>query len=110
MAASGRHIWDPVNHLEHRFFRKIVNDSNPLIIFAKNLVGNVKQGLIASLNPADNYMFKVNNRNNRTRCECSKLTVKTAEQHQWRRSFVFTVNFQHISHLVLVFLLLTLSR
>ena len=28
----------------------------------------------------DDYMFKVNNRNNRTRCEtCSKLTIKTPE-------------------------------
>ena len=31
-------------------------------------------------NPAGNYMFKVNNRNTRTRCEiCSKLTIKTPE-------------------------------
>ena len=30
--------------------------------------------------------------------------------HQWRRSGVFIVNFEHISHLVLVFLLLNLSR
>ena len=29
---------------------------------------------------------------------------------QWRRSGVFSVNFEHISHLVLVFLFLTLSR
>ena len=28
----------------------------------------------------------------------------------WGRSGVFIVNFEHISHLVLVFLLLTLSR
>ena len=29
---------------------------------------------------ADNYMFKVNNRNTRTRCEiCSKLTIKTLD-------------------------------
>ena len=29
-----------------------------------------------------NYMFKVNNRNTRTRCEiCSKATIKTAERH-----------------------------
>ena len=28
----------------------------------------------------------------------------------WRRSGIFIVNFEHISHLVLVFLLLTLSR
>ena len=58
-----------------------------------------------------NYMFKVNNRNTRTRCEiCLKLTIKTPERRQWRRSGVFIVNFEHISHLVLVFLLLTLSR
>ena len=29
---------------------------------------------------------------------------------QWRRSGVFIFNFEHILHLVLVFLLLTLSR
>ena len=61
--------------------------------------------------PASNYMFKVNNRNTRTRCEiCSELTVKTPERRFWRRSGVFIVNFEHNSLLVLVFLLLTLSR
>ena len=56
-------------------------------------------------------MFKVNNRNSRKRCEiCSKLTIKTLERHQWGRPDVFIVNFEHISHLVLVFLLLTLNR
>ena len=43
----------------------------------------------------DAYMFKVNNRNTTARCGiCSKLTIKTPE---------------HISHLVAVFLLLTLN-
>ena len=61
--------------------------------------------------PADIYLLKVNNRNTRTRCEiCSKLTIKKPEQRQSRRSGFFIVNFEHISHLVLVFLLLTLSR
>ena len=61
--------------------------------------------------PAGIYLFKVNNRNTRTRCEiCSKLTINTPERRQWRRSGVFIVNFEHISHLVLVFLLLTLNR
>ena len=61
--------------------------------------------------PAGIYLFKVNNRNTRTRCEiCSKLTINTPERRQWRRSGVFIVNFEHISHFVLVFLLLTLSR
>ena len=41
-------------------------------------------------------MFKVNNKDTRTT--------------PWRRSGIFIVNFEHISHLVLVFLLLTLSR
>ena len=60
---------------------------------------------------AGDYMLKVNNRTTRTRCEiCSKLTIKTPERRHWRRSGVFIVNFEHISHLVLVFLLLTLSR
>ena len=57
-------------------------------------------------NPAGNCMFKVNNRNTRKRCEiCSNLTLKTPE-----RFGSFIVNFEHISRLVLVFLLLTLSR
>ena len=61
--------------------------------------------------PAGNYMFKVNNRNAKTRCEiCSKLTIKITERRQWRHSGIFIVNFEHIPHLVLVFLLLTLSR
>ena len=56
-------------------------------------------------------MFKVNNGNIRARCEiCSKLTIKTGERRHWCRSGVFNVNFEHISHLVVVFLLLTLSR
>ena len=34
------------------------------------------------VNPAGNYLFEVNNRNTRTRCEiCSKLTIKTPERH-----------------------------
>ena len=33
-------------------------------------------------------------------CEiCSKLTIKTPKRRHWRRFGVFTVNFEHISHL-----------
>ena len=28
-----------------------------------------------------------------------KLTIKKPDQRQWRRSGIFTVNFEHISHL-----------
>ena len=63
------------------------------------------------LNPAGNYMLKVNNRDTRKICEiCSKLTIKTPERCHCRCSGVFIVNLEHISHLVLVFLLLTLRR
>ena len=61
--------------------------------------------------PAGICMFKVNNRNTRKRCEiCSNLTIKTPERRQWRRSGVFIVCFEHISHLVLVFLLLNAGQ
>ena len=67
-------------------------------------------GMFNSANPTGNYKFKVSNRNSRTRCEiCSKLTIKTAERRHWRCSDVFTVYFEHISHRVLVYLLLTLN-
>ena len=50
---------------------------------------------------ANIYLFKVNHRNTRKRCEiCSKLTMKTLE----RRPAVCIVNFERISHLFLVFL------
>ena len=56
-------------------------------------------------NPVGIYQLKVNNWNTRTRYEiCSKLTIKTRS-----RSGVFIINFLHISHLVLVLLLLTLN-
>ena len=64
-----------------------------------------------TLHPGNIYLFKVNNRNARKRCEtCSKLTTKTAERHQWRRSGVLIVDFEHISQLFQVLLLLTLSK
>ena len=56
------------------------------------------------------YLLKVNDKNTATMSEISsKLTIKRPEQLQWRSSVVFIVNFEHISHLVLVFLMLTLN-
>ena len=49
-------------------------------------------------NPAGNYMFRVNNRNTRTRCEIyRKLTIKTTKRHHRRRSGDIIVYFKHIS-------------
>ena len=63
------------------------------------------------VHPDNIYLFKVNNINIRKRCDIySKLTIKTPERRHWRRSSVFMVNFEYISHLFLVFLLLTLTK
>ena len=52
--------------------------------------------------PAGIDLLKVKSRITRTQCEIySKLTKKTLER--------FIVNFEHISHVVLVFLLLALN-
>ena len=50
------------------------------------------------------------NRNTKTRCEIySKLTVKTPDRRHWHASGVIIVNFKHISHLLLTFLLFTVN-
>ena len=60
--------------------------------------------------PAGIFLVKVNNRNTRTRCEIySNLTIKTPDRRYCRRPGVFIINFEHVSHLVLVFVLLTLN-
>ena len=76
------------------------------ILSAKQQIDAIGEGSSSSVPP---YLLKVNSRNTRTRCEiCSKLTLKTPERRR-RPSSVFIGNFEHILHLVLVFLLLTLN-
>ena len=87
-------------------FSLIINPDHPVKRISLNASSDQK--FVEAPNPAGIYLLKVNNINTRTRCEiCSKLTIKTPEQ-RWRRSGVFTDNFEHISHLVL-FPLLTLN-
>ena len=51
------------------------------------------------------YMFKLNNRNTRKKCEiCSKLTIKTPEWIHWLRSGVFVLNFEYVSFIFLLFI------
>ena len=58
-----------------------------------------------TVNLVGNYLLKVINRNTRTRCGiCSKLTIKTPERCHLHRFAVFIANFEHILHLILVFL------
>ena len=41
---------------------------------------------------------------------CSKLTMKTPERRQWRRSGVFIFNFEYILHIFLMLLLMNLNK
>ena len=57
--------------------------------------------------PANKYLFKFNNGKTIKRCEiCSKLTLKIPQRPYWCRFGVFIADFEHISHLFLVFQLL----
>ena len=70
--------------------------------------GNVFNHLSSeiAINSENIYLFKTNNRNIRKSCEiCSEIPLKRLEG----RFDIFIVNFKHISHLFLVFLLLSLS-
>ena len=63
--------------------------------------------------PAGIYLLKVSNRNTRARCEiCLKLIIKSPElklKIKTSGSGVFIINFEHVSQLVLIFLLLNLK-
>ena len=71
----------------------------------------MKQSTNSSDYPAGIYLFKVSNRNTRTRREISlKLTLKTPKRRHWHDFGVLLLTFLHLfSHLVLVFLLLTVN-
>ena len=79
----------------------------------KELASNSKAYwyILIGITQLEFVLFKVKNRNNRTTCKiCSKLITKTPEQHHWRHSGVFIVNFEQISHIILMFPLLTLNK
>ena len=47
--------------------------------------------------PVGIYLLKVNNANDKIRCEiCSRLTIKAPERRHWCCSDVFIVNFEHV--------------
>ena len=61
--------------------------------------------------PANVYLFKVKNKNTRKSREIrSKLTLETPKWRQRHCFLVLIVNFEYISHLCLLFVLLTVSR
>ena len=64
---------------------------------------NALRYFFRKINLAKVYLFKVNNRTSRKRCEiCSRLTIKAPD--------TFIGNFQYMSHVFLVFPLLDLNK
>ena len=57
--------------------------------------------------PANIYLFKVNNRNNRI---CSKLTTKKIERRHWHRSGILLLTLNIFHTFFLMFLVLTLIK
>ena len=111
-----RFMKELTNHLILRLRARFKNEAFWLVV-VRNVRVYLKLSRTVERNPELSdwdiaggiHQLRVNFRNTRTRCEmCSKSTINTSERRQWRRSDVFIVNFEHISHLVLVFLLLTL--
>ena len=89
---------------------KIPENHKIFDIFRGYRIRPVAWNELISIIPANIYLFKVSNTNARKRCKlCSELTTKIPERRHWRRSGVFILNFEHISHLFLVFPLLTLN-
>ena len=65
-----------------------LGELNAFKIFHKCFKANYNHH--ANAIPANIYLFKINNRNIRKRCEiCSKLTIKPPERHHWRNSVFF---------------------
>ena len=55
-------------------------DKTAIVFIHRNVVLYSRALEIVTIIPAGNYLFKVNHRNTRTRCEiCSKLKIKTPE-------------------------------
>ena len=67
-------------------------------LWFSDILGRYRNGILACnglktimiINPAKIYLFKINNRSTRKRCEiCSKLTIETLGRRHWRCSNIF---------------------
>ena len=78
------------------YIQRIILEFLSLLWKSDSLTSSISDGI---------YLFKSNYGSTVTICEiCSNLTMKSLVQHYWRGSGVFIVNYEEISHIVLVFL------
>ena len=103
-STSGSKCFSNRTHTQH--YVQVVSHTADQISIDSISKTRVNQSFQASPQPVIKLVIKI-----LEQCvKCSKLTIKTPDRHHWRRSGVVIVNFENISHLVLVFLLLTLRR
>ena len=99
--------WKPIKTLVELSFKFLTRRDIDILHYRDILHFEIFQQWINTSNvspPVGIYLLRVNNRNTSIRREiCSKSTIETPEQCHWRRSGVFIVNYEHISHFVLVF-------
>ena len=85
-------------------YSQVINKIMNVILCSKLTIKTTKRGQFQ----ANIYFFNVHNKNIKKQYEiCSKLTIKTPERYH---SGIFIANFEHIPHLFLVPLLLTLNK
>ena len=77
---------------------------HPLTTYSHPNAVPVPIHLKVTLLPANIYLFKVKYRNTRKKYDMrSKSAIKIQKRCHWHRSCVTVVNFEHISHIFLVF-------
>ena len=108
--------WENLKHIELQPNLAVFSWKNIVYSFSFIVLECVVLTVLVNLfdnnkeNSCPHYIAKLSNENDRTRCKTSlKLTIKAVEWPQWYCSVVFLLHFEHISYLVLVVLLLTLS-
>ena len=98
--------WDIVSIFDHYYLILHINQIKDGITKKSKTFRSFQ----VNKNLANIYLLKFKEGNTRKRCEiCSKLTIKRLERRQCRRSSVFVFNLEYISHLSIMFILLTLS-
>ena len=88
---------DLVNVVNGRTYREINISGRCTLCIAK--CASFVFSFLILCSSAGNFMFKVNNRNTRTRCEiCSNLTIKIPERCHYFTPYssVSIVNFEHV--------------
>ena len=94
---------------KHLFYQKKLN-KDVVLPHHSQYKKSLLKWLINTSQQTNTYS-KINNINTKERCgRCSKLTVKTQERRNWYRSVVFIADFEHISHIFLVLILLPFNR